>query len=1026
MALGEPSPLFLFNILINYIYMKKYLLLAAFALGMTSQTAQADIPPSASTDVYDIENFGSGLLDLFYNALQQGRKYPTDAEFKAAGFNLIDMHFVRSHERPRAIMEDKSKNVNSNVYEHRKLWMNVPIGIGKIQGGYPSSNFNDDTYTSWNYTHVFGNWNHGIFHVPGVVMDAAHKNGTDAYGGVKFFESWTPGSDSGDWINVISTKDKNGYAGYKYVEPFINALMFFGQDGINYNWEADGYYFDDVVGFHQACYKLAAERGFDNFHIGLYTNYSSLTSSNVKGLFGQNHVKTADAFLNYSASNFADKFTINNSVNTAKNAMGTAQGVYQGAWIVSMARSWSNLNATANNKEIGIVLWGEHNQSRLMSWNEGNSGIDFQEKYQKLQERMMSGGYRNPAKRPTATDNADWVTADPNTTGLRNFQGLAEYVPERTAINHNLPFTNYFNIGNGDRYNYKGKKTHGPWYNLGQQDVMPTYRWLVYTKGTKVAMTDGIPEFTNADAYMGGSCVRLTGTKAQDIVLYRTKLTCTAGNPVARLAVKCPQGATPGKVNVIVKLQDNATWLETEMGQVSSNAWEVKTASLNGVSQGSVIEYIGLRTEGSTEGMLIGGLSLDDDVKVQCAGVKNPLVEVKEECKVSLSVKLCWDVDANAVKRSDFGLLYNDEAGIDHFEVFYKDGESGTPKEVARTSSWGAYIGNIPMDVNTKPYIGVRAASVDGKTYSQVLWVEVPRSDSPELPETSPANDSYPTIQLNDGSEGLGNALSQRYVTELTTTGATTNLSYTNYAGTPYTQDINAGVKEENANKTNYILSDKGFKVKQGQTVHCTMKYASNGDGLQYCTLRGYCDWDGDHAFNATNDEVVLSVGESNAKKQNTDLTNPKSFTINVPADAAPGQSRLRLVFSDAWFPHPGSAGSTQKGFAIDFPMEIEGTNAPRQPEVDTHDQGDPENPLVTAIHNVTVDKAEVSKARFEDGELRFDNCDEVWVVNSEGRLVKHANGGVQSLDAKGYTPGTYLVRMQSGNIQRTTKVIVK
>lgn len=28
-----------------------------------------------------------------------------------------------------------------------------------------------------------------------------------------------------------------------------------------------------------------------------------------------------------------------------------------------------------------------------------------------------------------------------------------------------LPFTTHFSLGNGERYNYKGKKTFGSWYN---------------------------------------------------------------------------------------------------------------------------------------------------------------------------------------------------------------------------------------------------------------------------------------------------------------------------------------------------------------------------------------------------------------------------------------------------------------------------------------------------------------------------------------------------------------------------------
>lgn len=999
---------------------------------MLSMSAFAQTSPTASTDVYDLTNFGEELVDLFYAAEQQGRKFPTQEEFEAAGFNMMDMAFVRSHVRPRAALVDQTKNVNQGAKDNRLLWMNIPIGIGKIKGGYPSSNWNDDPYTGWNYTKVFGSWNHGVFHVPGVAVDCAHKNGADIYAGIKFFESWTAGAGAEGWVGKVQTKDPNGYEGYKYVRPLVNAMMFFGQDGLNYNFEDTGYANADVVGFHQACYKYAKEIGFDNFHIGIYTAQSSLTASNVEGLFGKNNVKTADAFLNYSSGDFAVT-NMRNSYQTAVGALGTAEGVYQGAWIASMARKWTGLDANEQARSIGIVLWGEHGESRIHSNTTGNSAIDYQENYQKLQERLFSGGYRNPAARPAPTNSADWFTSDPKNNALRNFQGVAEYIPERTALKQNLPFQTFFNVGNGEVYNYKGKKTMGNWYNLGQQDIVPTYRWLVYDKGTTNPVTEvydvngGIPEFTNADAYIGGSCLRLTNTKAVDIVLYRAELTVSEGNPTVTVALKNFNGPTEGSVSVIVKKQGSNTWEETPLANVKGNTWEAQTVGLNGVAKGDVIEYVGLRTSGNTAGTLIGQLTLADDRTVAPADVKDAVVEVKEETQVSLSVKVRWDVDAVAGTRADYDLLYNDEAGIDHFEVFYKNGEKGRVSEVARTTSWGAYVGNIPMAEDEKPFIGVRSVSVDGKSTSDVVWVEVPRADASTLPEKSQASDAYPLSILNESSEGITNALNQRYVNKLEVKGSDADFSYVNTAGTPYMQDIAAGKSDAEADKTNYILAGDQYTIKchQGQKLSFTMDYATESDGLQYCTFRGYMDWDGDFNFNGGNDEVVVAIGEDKANKANTDLTHPTNFEVNVPTDAMPGKSRLRLVFSDAWFPHPGASGTTAKGFTVDFPMEITGSN-PGRTAIEVRDQGVADEPEGIVPVGIVAPKAKVSDVTIEGEAIRFENTDKAWIFTADGRLVKFIKENDPVLSTQKLAPGAYLIRMQSGQVQRTKKIVVK
>ena len=979
-------------------------------------------PPSATTVIYPtLGLFGDEMMDLFAKVDAEGRMFPTDAEFEAIGVSLADLAFVRSHVRPQEILS-RATRLNGDTYETRNLWMNIPIGLGKDAGGFPSSNFSDDSFTGWNYTNLFGSWNHGLLHSPGVAADCAHKNGTDIMSGIKFFESWTAGSGAAGWVKKVQEKDPNGYGGYKYVRPLVNALLYFGKDGINYNFEDTGY--QNCADFHSRCYDYAAEIGFNNFHVGLYTAQSSLSSSNVGYMLGTldesrpGKGQAYDVFLNYSGGDFNSANSIRSSVTAVENAGWTTEDVYQGTWIVGMARSWSNLNANNTNKRMGVVLWGEHAQSRLYSYTTGLSSIDFQTNYQQKQDRFFCGGYRNPAARPTPTNSSGW--------DLVAFQGLAEYIPERSAIHQNLPFTTFFSTGNGDRYNYKGKKTLGTWYNLGQQDVVPTYRWLVYQAGTNTAVTTGVPYFNYTDSYIGGSSLYLDNTESVDIVLYRTELTASAGNTVARIALKRVEGAPEGTVSVIVKKKGETVWYESSFNNIKGTEWEAQEVALNGIDKGDVIEYVGIRANGNTQGLMVGMLQLDDDVKVAPAEIvsESVIAEVVEECQKSLSVKLRWDVNVTTGDRAKWGMIYNDEANIDHFELVYKDGEKGRVSEVGRTTSWSGYVGNIPMEDATQPYVGVRAVSIDGKSYSNTVWVEIPRAPKSTLPEALSASGNYPAIILDNSSDGITSALNNRYLTKFKVENSDADFLYENYDGTPYMVDIKNGVEDKNADKTNYIFAeDNTIKVHQGQTFKCSFEFQTQNDALWYCVGRGYADWDCSEGFDASTDELVLKLGEDNCKHKIDEMTSPYSWEIKVPEDAVPGKSRLRLVFSDAWFAHPGAAGAHNKGFAIDFPMEITGDNESRKPAVDTHDQGISDQPIGFDKPDVIINAKEgASEFSVNNGQIDFKNVDKVWIYTTDGRLVNFQTNNVKSVPTEGLS-GTYLIRMQSGQVMRTRKI---
>lgn len=997
-------------------------------------------PVQAQTDeIYDFSGFDTkAMLDLFYKVHQEGRYYPTLEEFEAIGIQQSDIAFVRSHVR-RAEILDRADRLRPETYEKRNLFLNLPMDVGSGgAAGYPNDKFAADVFSMWQYTNLFGSWNHGFFQAPGAWVDAAHRNGTNIMSGIAFFESWTGDGDA-TYSAMITQKDADG--NFKYVKPLINCLMFFGADGINYNWEDNSYSNADIVAFHKALYKYAKEVGFDNYDSAIYTavqGIATYNASQANALLGNSEGQTHALMLNYMSGDFTSAYNMQQSVKAAEAALGTTEDLYTGVWIAGMDRSWNSLDQ-GDAHRIGICLWGEHGQSRFFSFNVGDGAFDTQGNYQRMLERAMSGGNRNPLNRPAVTKansgKINWEATAAYPYPLMNFAGIAEWIPERSAIQGDMHFRTHFTLGNGDRYFYKGKKSYaGSWYNMSSQDLVPTYRWLCLKSNTADQVSNDIViNYTHLDAYTGGSCIELTGAATStgtDIVLYKTSLKAADG-AYAKLAVKTLKDVKATNLYLILKKKGSDAWLEYPFGDVAGNTWEEKKIDLSGVASGDVIERVGLRVKGDNSDyqLYVGKLELNDESTVTPATVKDVVAEVKKETKSSMAIKLHWNVEATAKARADWGLVYNDEANIDHFEVLMKMGEDGKVMKVGTTSQWATLVPNIDFEsVNDVPFIGVRAVSTDLKTYSPIQWVKVDRAAQSALPEKEEEYGNYGISQMDEQCEGADIAREQRYVTSVTTTGATQNLNYS----------ANGPV----ADGTQYAKAlDHVLKVNQGQTVTMTIKCADYSDGLKWCFAGGWMDLNGSGDFDkplpTKRTDAEIAEGKTTTDPEGERLffegtiraatesfqTSGITFSFTVPEDATPGPSRLRIVFSDAWFAGMfNPVGYHAKGFTIDFSVEIEGTN-PGRVVVDTRDQGEVEEPEnVSAETSVEQVIGEVSSAEGVDGAIVIKNAEKAWIYTVDGKLVEFVKNPAQVAAAE----GVYLVKMQNGNIIRSAKVIVK
>ncbi|MEA1672620.1 endo-beta-N-acetylglucosaminidase [Nitrospirillum sp. BR 11163] len=135
--------------------------------------------------------------------------------------------------------------------------------------------------------------------------------------------------------------------------------------------------------------------------------------------------------------------------------------------------------------------------------------------------------------------------------------GVANFIAERSVIG-SFPFVTRFNTGEGDRFHVGGAVVaERPWYNLGIQDILPTWQWRVEPMAGPVP---GAAELLSVDyahdtAFDGGSSLGIKGllrpSNATRVWLYKTALAVDgAPDGVAQLVLK-GQGAGAMRLGLV-------------------------------------------------------------------------------------------------------------------------------------------------------------------------------------------------------------------------------------------------------------------------------------------------------------------------------------------------------------------------------------------------------------------------------------------------------------------------------------------
>lgn len=626
--------------------------------------------------------------------------------------------------------------------------------------------FEGDNFSMWNYIDIHGNWTAPWMRVTAGISDAAHKNGVAVgcvmsipFGDYISNSQWT----SNQYAKIFQMLIQKSFDGqYVYAEKFVKFLKYYGINGVGVNSEfnSSAILMQNLQDFFAKCHEIAAAENWDfqlHWYDGTNDNggisFDAGLGSHNDGWFGKGDKKVTDMmFFNYNWSQAA----LRGSETYAASMNRSSYDLYAGFDIQGRAlktthssSGWQNLK----NSKISIGFWGAHSQSLIhqSSTDLGSEDIAVQTAYLEKQEKIFSGGKRNPAVVLPLRNDATLSNSD-----LSTFHGLSQYLTAKSTITQ-VPFVTRFNLGNGLKFYNEGKVAYDhKWYNLSTQDFLPTWRWWI-TDRTDQATAGNMSSliqanFTFDDAYFGGSALALHGaTDFSRVRLFKTQLE-TQPNYELSLTYKLKKG-TATKAKLFVALKNNPTEFKeiAVTDAAAEGEWTTFKTPLSALGLGAndVISMMGIVLEGTDADyqMTVGRLAVVDPAKDY--GTVKPTVKEVEMIRGRYNA-LDFKIRYASREESGYEKTYNDEVGTWYYEIYFEQ-ENQPQKLLTATESWAAYVIDCPLVSGTegrKGRFGVRAVSPDGVKGSDISW-----SEWMDIPYNQPLDNvviSKPIVKPNE------------------------------------------------------------------------------------------------------------------------------------------------------------------------------------------------------------------------------------------------------------------------------------
>ncbi|MDE5799450.1 MAG: T9SS type A sorting domain-containing protein [Paramuribaculum sp.] len=683
------------------------------------------------------------------------------------GKEFVDHNFFISRVKPRTRIQNTATQLRENLVPttvnastkaitpgtDKRLIFWVPIS-DEMNGSQRLNSladgiFDGEMFSMWSYIDVWGNWNSPYGWTPGNFADICHKNGVGVHG----VASVPFGGISAGWSTAFSELapvDHNAIGKFLY---------YHGQDGLGYNSEwSGGSHVGNLVSMHADLQEYMKDRNplwEVMWYGGTWENNTcsfdqGVTTSNYPNLY-----KSASIFLNY---NWQGRMSgsISNSVNTfQKDPFYIYAGMnMQGG----EPKSGSNYDLLKD-YAYSIGLWGAH--SINMCWNKrfsnGGSDLAKQKTYQKVIEQWFGNGPRNPAVKLTPTLNRGHAPSD-------DWAGMSSMMSERSAINHviaNESFVTFFNIGNGFFFNWRGERQNSnSWHNIGVQDYMPTWRfWFAPAFGQKT-ITEGSTkldaDFVWDDAYMGGSCLKVSGSADKEYLhLFRTAIIPSANNKIVirykllngeadinlvtsngtLTGGNLTAGAIKGSLLTVAESADvcDQSYAKGADGWITK-VFHVSSANCNkykAANGGVGVIALEFKNAKNME-LLLGefGWYPSSSQIAEFDNITRRLTPKAPEITktrilnyghTGADIKVIWNM-ANTKAAGE--PVYNSDVNTSVFRM-YAQQEGCEPVNMGMTTTWAGICYSVPVDANaasTRVRVGVSAVSEDYLTESPITW----------------------------------------------------------------------------------------------------------------------------------------------------------------------------------------------------------------------------------------------------------------------------------------------------------------
>lgn len=667
-------------------------------------------------------------------AWEKGKAWGTEPEDENFFISRVP---VKQRFLPSAPANTKLNDTNAKNF----CWCSPTGEMTKKWGALPRYNFDGDNFNLWQYVKYHSNWSNGWWRVPGAFNDVAHKNGVKT--GCTYFIDWGAAvnafSEPGKTLYDLAEKDSKGE--FVNAEKLVDFLHYYGIDGLTFNPEGHWGFtvYSRFIPFLAKCHEIAKKKGYE-FRVDWYAfvlNNGWLSDNGCK-LDNNN-----DAWFHHTLSNqpVTDMYFLNynwtgedlaTSVATAVQHGRSSFDVYagfdqQGRGYGKRGNSgWEDLMKYP----VSIVVWGAHDRSQLYaaSTEGGQSDYAVQNEYQKKQEMLFSGGNRNVLQLPPI--NTGNTTA--SFSDLKTWHGYAAAVREQSTLSE-VPFVTRFNLGNGRFMNDEGRTTWAhKWYNIGMQDLLPTWRWWIDKGDGKTVPSPSIKaDFTYDDAWFGGSCLKLHGaTQRSDIRLFATRWNVTAADDQIRLVYKLTHGTNSHLELMVAKEGAEPVFTTKPVADGEQGQWNTLTLKAGdfGLKAGDVIGTIGLSAKDTPDNfeVLLGELAYTPS-----GFAETPVTPVIKTIKVlkrlynRVDFKVIFDMPWSGERPADRANspIYNEEVGAWYYEIWTKQGAK--ENLLTTTTSWAAYVVEAPLLIDDPTFqIGVRAVGRDGRTKSPITWSE--------------------------------------------------------------------------------------------------------------------------------------------------------------------------------------------------------------------------------------------------------------------------------------------------------------